>query len=512
MDIRTKFVFALVAVALGSMITLGVFMDRYANRQLEELRLEQLDGFAEAMKEGLVQIEAGWTDRVRLIASRTQLRQILQENNPAGNPEARARIRRILADAEGAVTTAAALAVYDAQGRFVGSAGWGNESDIPEELTILPDPEDGVTYDRVWSPVDEEFRVAYTAALTSDGTGDGELVGVLLVRLNADPLVRLIQNRVGLGLTGETLIAIRDAGGVVRVLSGAGAGTHPTWTAVELMGPSDPVSIAMEGRDGTYSEGIVDGSGERVWAAVRYLPETDWGVVAKVDVSEGGEPAKVYRERLTDVIVSLAALAILFGTFMGLRFAKPIHELANAAHRIKEGDLSVRAPATSQDEMGLLARNFNQMAEELEQQVTLLREFRNYFDLSLDMLCIAGTDGYFKRVNPAFERILGWSTEELLVRRFLDFVHPDDLKKTEDEIGRLAQGLPTIAFENRYLCQDRSEKRLAWTAHPQPDTGLIYAIARDVTDLRREQAESSNQIEYLKDRLEKTEAKLRGAP
>ncbi|MCJ7630494.1 MAG: hypothetical protein MUO50_19135, partial [Longimicrobiales bacterium] len=60
MDIRTKFVFALVAVALVSMISLGAFMDRYANRQLEEQKLEQLDGFAEAMKEGLVQFEAGW--------------------------------------------------------------------------------------------------------------------------------------------------------------------------------------------------------------------------------------------------------------------------------------------------------------------------------------------------------------------------------------------------------------------------------------------------------------------
>ena len=56
---------------------------------------------------------------------------------------------------------------------------------------------------------------------------------------------------------------------------------------------------------------------------------------------------------------------------LGLRFAKPIHELATAAGRIKEGDLSVRAPATTQDEVGLLARNFNQMAEELEQQVRL---------------------------------------------------------------------------------------------------------------------------------------------
>ncbi|MFH1763010.1 MAG: PAS domain S-box protein [Gemmatimonadota bacterium] len=512
MDIRTKFVLGLVAVALGSMIALGAFMYSHTTRQLERHRLEQLDGLAESMKEGLVQIESGWEDRVRLIASRTQLREILRVNDLAGSPEAKARIRQILADAYAAGSTVESLAVYDALGRFVGSAGWGTESDLTEELLTLLDPGAGVVYQRVWSPEDEELRVAYAAALTSDGTGSGELVGVLQVRLDAKPLVALTRNRAGLGVTGETLIAIRDAEGGVRVLKRDGPGTPPRWGAVELHGPTDPVSIAMEGRDGAFSEGLVDSSGKPVWAAVRHIPETDWGLVVKIDASEGREPSKAYWDNLTDVIISLAALAILLGTMMGLRFAKPIQELANAAHRIKEGDLSVRAPATSQDEMGLLARNFNQMAEELEQQVTLLREFRNYFDLSRDMLCIAETDGYFKRVNPAFERILGWTAEELLSRRFLDFVHPDDLKKTEDEIASLAQGLPTIAFENLYMCKDGSEKRLAWTAHPQPDTGLIYAIARDVTDLRREREEASNQIEYLKDRLEKAEAKPRGDP
>jgi PAS domain S-box-containing protein len=186
---------------------------------------------------------------------------------------------------------------------------------------------------------------------------------------------------------------------------------------------------------------------------------------------------------------------------MGLRFAKPIHELAAVADRIREGDLSVRAAVTSQDEVGHLARRFNQMAEELEQRVTLMREFQNYFDYSLDMLCIAATDGYFKRVNPAFERILGWSVDELLARRFLDFVHPDDLAKTEREIARLAQGLPTISFENRYMCFDGSERILAWTAHPEPETGLIYAIARDVTDLRAEREAARATIAALESRL-----------
>lgn len=512
MDIRTKLVFALVAVALGSMIALGGFMYWFTNRQLKESRLDQLDALAESVLEAMDQIAKGWEDRVQLIASRTELREILLANNLAGSPVARARVRRILDDAQQAEPVVEALAVYDAEGHFVGSAGWGTEADLPEHLDLLLSPEDDVVYQGVLSPEGGRFRVAYGAALTSDGTTSGDLVGVLQVRLNARPLARLTRFREGLGETGETLIAIRDSTGAVHVLQTTEDESRPRWEPVELKGDSDPVSLAMTGQDGGYSDDLFDDRGEPVWAAVRFLQQNGWGLVVKIDAEEGREPAEEYRNVLTDVVISLAALAILFGTFLGLRFAKPIHELANTAERIKEGDLSVRAPVTSQDEVGLLSRNFNQMAEELEQQVTLLREFQNYFDLSLDMLCIAGTDGYFKRVNPAFERILGWSVQELLNQKFLDFVHPDDLKKTQNEIERLAQGLPTISFENRYMCQDGTEKILAWTAHPEPESGLIYAIARDVTDLRDERERMQARVSDLKDRLSTAEAKRSGEP
>jgi PAS domain S-box-containing protein len=512
MDIRTKLVFALVAVALGSMIALGGFMYWFTNRQLKESRLEQLDGLAAAMKEGMEQIASGWEDRVRLIASRTQLREILRDGNPSENARDKARIGRILADAQASVPTVAALAVYDTRGEFIASAGWGTETDIPLHLTAIPHAGDGVVYERVLAPEHEELRVAYSAPLTSDGTRRGDLVGVLQVRLDAAPLVRLTRNREGLGLTGETLVAIRDVDGAVRVLTPFRLGTPPEWYEVQLRGESDPVALAMAGQEGSYSNDLSDPGGEPVWAAIRYLEEMDWGLILKIDASEAKAPAEAYRKYLTDVVISLAALAILIGTIMGLRFAKPIHELSAAADRIRGGDLSVRAPTNSQDEVGLLARNFNQMAEELEQQVTLLREFQNYFDYSLDMLCIAGYDGFFKRVNPAFQRTLGWTTEELLSRKFLDFVHPDDLPKTEEEIENLARGQPTISFENRYMCFDGSEKILAWTAHPEPETGMIYAIARDVTDLRAEQDRAAEKIRHLQRRLEEAEAKRRGEP
>ncbi|HSR16019.1 MAG TPA: diguanylate cyclase [Gemmatimonadales bacterium] len=114
-------------------------------------------------------------------------------------------------------------------------------------------------------------------------------------------------------------------------------------------------------------------------------------------------------------------------------------------------------------------------------------DLERFFNYALDMLCIAGTDGYFKRVNPAFSRILGYSPEELLAEPFSHFVHPDDRFDTVAETGRLSDGQLTLSFENRYRCRDGSYRDISWTAYPEPGTGLIYAVARDVTEQRRRQ-------------------------
>ncbi len=104
-----------------------------------------------------------------------------------------------------------------------------------------------------------------------------------------------------------------------------------------------------------------------------------------------------------------------------------------------------------------------------------------FFTLSLDMLCIAGFDGYFKRLNPAFERVLGYPLEEMLARPFLDFVHPDDQEATRAEVASLAAGEDTVRFENRYRAKDGSFRWMLWTATPFVEQRLIYAAARDIT-------------------------------
>ncbi|MEO1400933.1 MAG: PAS domain S-box protein [Cyanobacteria bacterium J06635_1] len=120
-----------------------------------------------------------------------------------------------------------------------------------------------------------------------------------------------------------------------------------------------------------------------------------------------------------------------------------------------------------------------------------------FFQLSVDMLCIADLKGYFRRVNPAFERTLGYTTETLLTEPFLTFVHPDDQAKTLSELGKLATGAETIAFENRYRCQDGTYKWLMWTAHPDLTQQVVYASARDISDRKRTEQTLQEQAALL---------------
>lgn len=126
------------------------------------------------------------------------------------------------------------------------------------------------------------------------------------------------------------------------------------------------------------------------------------------------------------------------------------------------------------------------ISEDITERKRAEAERDRFFTLSLDMLCIAHKDGYFKRVSPAFTHTLGWSTAELLARPFIEFVHPDDRQATLREVERLIiAGEPVLQFENRYEHKDGSWRVLSWkSAAAQPD-GFMYAVARDVTELKQ---------------------------
>ena len=131
-------------------------------------------------------------------------------------------------------------------------------------------------------------------------------------------------------------------------------------------------------------------------------------------------------------------------------------------------------------------------------------ELSKIFNLSTDLICITTLDGHFLKVNPAFERVLGYSQEGFLKKSLFDFLHPDDIKRTIDTVNeKIKNNVNTIMLENRYRCKDGSYKWFSWISQPLVDKNIAFSIARDITTQKfyekeliraKEKAEESDRL------------------
>lgn len=109
--------------------------------------------------------------------------------------------------------------------------------------------------------------------------------------------------------------------------------------------------------------------------------------------------------------------------------------------------------------------------------------FEHFFTISIDLLCITDNEGTFIKLNQEWEKTLGYSIEFLEGKKFIDFVHQDDIPSTLAVLEDIADGRSVTNFENRYKCKDGSYKWLEWRS--QPIDNLIYAAARDITERKK---------------------------
>ncbi|MBT8487444.1 MAG: PAS domain S-box protein [Gemmatimonadetes bacterium] len=483
MDIRTKLVFTFVAVALASMFALAYTAYQTVAAQLTEARITQLEGLA-AFKVGSLQsIVDGWSDLLSLVATRDRIRTTLADYSRSSEAADSVQLRELLDNVRRASPTFHEVSLLDPTGnRIVRS---GPEPGHPAvELDLLDRFDDSQPwYIGMVFPDGGEMPLGSMAAPIDLA---GERLGYLHALLTLDEIVQISQNTEGLGRTGETMVVVMDGdvGRIIHPVRAAPVEGDSTFDRRRYegsglrVGPNDVAAQSLQETELSFQGIVTDYRGQEVWAATSYLRETDWGVLVKVDAAEQMEPIREVRDQLIRIGMILAAFAIVAAFVISFRVAQPILKLSAAADRIHEGDLSARSGVQREDEVGLLARTFDEMAEGLEEQVRLLTEYHQFFNMSLDMMCIAATDGYFKQVNEAWTRELGWSEEELLSKPFVSFVHPDDVQKTIDEVAKLDQGIPTVQFDNRYLHKDGTYRALRWRSTPEGGTGRLYAIAR----------------------------------
>ena len=213
-----------------------------------------------------------------------------------------------------------------------------------------------------------------------------------------------------------------------------------------------------------------------------------------------GEPAVIPVDRVlnTGEIQGLANHTVLIA-LDGTRRA-----IADSAAPIRDQDRRIQG----------VVLVFRDVSEERAAELKLaaaMDELDRFFSLSLDLLCIASADGYFKRVSPAVTDILGWSVAEFLAQPYLELVHPDDHAATLREVERqVVAGEKVMRFDNRYRHKDGTWRILSWRSTPQPG-GLMYATARDVTELRRMEVSLRETNDELERRVQERTLELERA-
>jgi PAS domain S-box-containing protein len=290
--------------------------------------------------------------------------------------------------------------------------------------------------------------------------------------------------------TSDAITGLVGRGAVVLL----GNQSADVWSDLTKVVPAPPVSLTAAG---VRSYRAPDG--DTRLGAVALISGTPWAVWVEFPYSAVVAPAWTFVARMLVIGLGFVVVTAIAARMLSARITKPLQDLTDAAEAIAAGEYSRRVAADSGHEIGRLGAAFNAMTTQVEEshrdleervehrvrELTAAREeLDRFFSLSLDMLCIA-EGGYFKRVNPAWEDVLGWTAAELTAQPYSNFVHPDERAATAARLASIADGTITLTFENRYRHKDGTYRWLQWKAAPVAETGVIYAAARDVTEQKR---------------------------
>lgn len=130
-----------------------------------------------------------------------------------------------------------------------------------------------------------------------------------------------------------------------------------------------------------------------------------------------------------------------------------------------------------------------------------VQDLEAFFAMSLDLFCFLDYRGHFRHLNPAWESTLGFTRDELMARPFIEFVHPDDRDRTLGQNKAVRSGGRARGFENRYLTKDGSYRWLLWNSTPDPERGVIYGMARDITERKKVEEERTLLVAELQSSL-----------
>jgi PAS domain S-box-containing protein len=452
-----------------------------------------------------------YLERFALLASRTQMRSSLQAWTERPSAEERDRIARILRDAAASASSILALHVLSLEGESVAST----------DARGMSAEDRALAREALGGPRILDFRIddqgRERLLLAGPLSAEGRTIGILAMESDVRELLAVARGYVGLGETGETALVAADARGRPVYL------TPLRFDPDAALRPAPPTTAAvraLEGHEGVLEEAN-DYRGKAVLSVTRHLAPARWGLAVKMDRDEAFAPLDAMARTLWVGGIILALLAGAGGVALARGVVlKPVRRMADVARAIRAGEHGVRADVRTPDELGVLARTFNEMADALlesnrvleanvaEKTADLARSeerLRSILDSSLEAIYGVDVNGICTFANPSCARLLGFaSVDALLGRDMHEAIHsrrPDGLPFPREECPLehvLVSGEPVSMREGAFVRADGTLLPVFGSASPVRHGGTIVGCVVVFQDMR-ERMEVMRALERARD-------------
>jgi len=417
-SIRTKVVVSIVSIMLLFSLLLGYFSLTQLEKTLRDKNFEHLTALLDMQQQRIDEFINHNLAVVELLASHSQLRELLANHGLSPDPDNLQRIEEILFAADGVNDDFMSVAVFDSQSNHIASTDMHIQQELEQEHFTREQLGIGQFDSRFYTEIDEHHGLEIY--FSSPVFFQGWQIGTLVVRSRASELVRIITNYHGMGKTGETILAKKMPNGDAKFLTPLRFDANKNLSRIiEAHRDDVPIIRAINGQQGYY-EDIVDYREKPVFAKTTMVEKTHWGMLVKVDQDEVLERTYFLRDALVSFSLGLTLLALALSVFVSSSIARPVEYLTTIAKRIRDGENRLLAsPDVSYDiETSELANAINEMRQELS----------NTFDTLPGGLLICNSDGSIRQSNQRIYEMTGYS-EDALIGQVIDSLFPADVER-----------------------------------------------------------------------------------
>ncbi|MFC3150348.1 response regulator [Litoribrevibacter euphylliae] len=494
-SIRTKVTILLVFMAFLAFVSAGGIALFNFKKNLDESFYHRLSLAAQGQGQRVKAFIENNKERLKLVASRTQMRISLKNHLEAPDQKYVDKMIRILNDAKASIPYFKTISITDLRDHIIASTDQtkvGNTI-INSKLQSIPSTE--VNHSLVQYRISSDDDQQLTFHLYTDLILDEETIGRIHVKIDGTQLTQITQDYTGLGETGETLLAERLPNGDARFLVPLRFDPDAALKRTIAASRDDVPIIRALKRETGFHSGVVDYRDVPVLAMASYLPEVGWGLLTKIDEVEAYQPYIIMKITMIQLCVVFIILALLASYFLSRSVSRPIEYLTDIAKRIKNGERNVRAEGVANDlETSLLANTFNNLTQEMMKT----------FDASPNGMLVINLSGTIQRWNSQIEHLFGYQQVELF-NFSIDELLPGSLPLVNQVAKHIENNQPIETLDStkpkdiEAIRLDNSEFLAELHISPFISDGetLILVNIRDITEKRELETQLENHRIHL---------------